>query len=110
MAWGQETDATDDVSFSQVVIYGGLDASLILASLLASPQYQAYFAAQVERHLARALATASVRERIAAMKAELRPAITAEAVRWLPEQEPDVAVAQWEAALQRVSDSLEANA
>ena len=40
---GQEIDASEDVSFSQSVIYGGLDASLILASLLASPQYQAYF-------------------------------------------------------------------
>ena len=106
---GWNTDATYDFSFSQRVIYGGLDASLILASLLASPQYQAYFAAQVERHLAGALATESVRERLAAMTAELRPAIAAEAVRWLPDQEPDVAVAQWEAVLQRVSDSLEAN-
>ncbi len=107
---GREADATEADSFSQSVIYGGLDASLILASLLASPQYQAYFAAQVEHHLAGALDTESVRERIAAMAVELRPAIAAEAVRWLPEQEPDVAVAQWEAALQRISDSLDANA
>ena len=107
---GQEIDAAKDVSFSQVVIYGGLDASLILASLLASPRYQAYFAAQIERHLAGALATETVRGRIAAVGTELRSAIAAEAVRWLPEQEPDVAVAQWEAALQRVSDSLEASA
>ena len=110
LGMGQETDATDDVSFSQVVVYGGLDASLILASLLASPRYQVYFAAQVERHLAGALATETVRGRLAALGAELRLAIAAEAVRWLPEQEPEVAVAQWEAALQRVSDSLEANA
>ncbi len=107
---GRETDATDDVSFSQAVIYGGLDASLILASRLASPQYQAYFAAQVERHLAGALATETVRGRLAVLGTELRSAIAAEALRWLPEQEPDVAVAQWEAALQRVSDSLETNA
>ena len=107
---GREADATDDVSFSQAVIYGGLDASLILASLLASPQYQAYFAAQVERHLAGALSTETVRGRLAVLGTELRPAIAAEAVRWLPEQEPEVAVAQWEAAMQRVSDSLEANA
>ena len=82
----------------------------ILASLLASPQYQAYFTAQVEQHLAGALATESVRSRLAALAAELRPAMAAEAARWWPEQEPDVAVAQWEAALQRFSDSLDTNA
>ena len=109
LGMGQVSDAAKDVSFSQVVIYGGLDASLILASLLASPQYQAYFAAQVERHLAGALATETVRGRLAVLGTELRSAIAAEALRWLPEQEPDVAVAQWEAALQRVSDSLGAN-
>ncbi len=64
----------------------------VLASLLANPQYQAYFTAQVERHLAGALATESVRGRLAALGAELRPAITAEAARWLPDQEPAVAV------------------
>ena len=106
---GQEIDASEDVSFSQAVIYGGLDASLILASLLASPQYQAYFAAQVERHLAGALDTGTVHDRLAALVVELRPAIAAEAVRWRPDQEPDVAVAQWEAALQRIADSLAAN-
>ena len=36
--------------------------------------------------------------------------MAAEAVRWLPEQEPTAAVAQWEAALQRFSDSLDTNA
>ena len=82
----------------------------ILASLLASPQYQAYFTAQVEQHLAGALATESVRSRLATLAAELRPAMAAEAARWWPEQEPDVAVAQWEAALQRFSDSLDTNA
>ena len=95
----------------QAVIDSGTRGSLIpiLASLLANPQYQAYFAAQVERHLAGALATASVRQRLAALVAELRPGIAAEAVRWRPDQEPDVAVAQWEAALQRLSDSLDAS-
>ena len=56
----------------------------ILASLLANPQYQAYFTAEVERHLAGALDTASVRERLDALAAELRPAMAAEAARWLP--------------------------
>ena len=82
----------------------------ILASLLASPQYQAYFTAQVERHLAGALATAAVRERLDALAATLRPAMAAEAARWRPAQEPAMAVAQWEAALQRLADSLDANA
>ena len=48
-------------------------------------------------------------DRLAALVVELRPAIAAEAVRWRPDQEPDVTVAQWEAALQRISDSLAAN-
>ena len=82
----------------------------ILASLLASPQYQAYFTAQVERHLAGTLATASVRERLTALAAQLRPAMAAEAARWRPEQAPAAAVAQWEAALQRLADSLAAKA
>ena len=82
----------------------------ILASLLASPQYQAYFTAEVERHLAGALATESVRSRLAALAAELRPAMAAEAARWWPAQEPAAAVTQWEAALQRFSDSLDAKA
>ncbi len=82
----------------------------ILASLLANPQYQAYFTAQVERHLAGALATESVRGRRAALAAALRPAIVAEAARWVPDQEPAVAVAQWEAALQGFSDALDAKA
>ena len=83
---------------------------LVLASLLASPQYQTYFTAQVERHLAGELDTASVRERLDALAAELRPALAAEAARWLPEQEPAVAVAQWEAALHRFAASMDTNA
>ena len=82
----------------------------ILASLLANPQYQAYFTAEVERQLAGTLATEAVRSRLAALAAEVRPAMTAEAARWRPDQEPVVAVAQWEAALQRFEDSLDANA
>ncbi len=82
----------------------------ILTSLLASPQYQAYFTAEVERHLDGALATASVRDRLDALAAELRPAMATEAARWLPEQEPAVAVARWETALERFSDSLDAKA
>ena len=102
-------DATEDISFSQVVIDSGAWGPLIpiLASLMASPQYQAYFTAQVERHLAGALATESVQGRLAALGAELRPAIAAEAARWLPDQEPAVAVVQWGAAMQRLSDSLD---
>ena len=92
----------------QAVIGSGPHPS-ILASLLASPQYQAYFTTQVERHLAGALATEAVRSRLAALVAELRPAMAAEAARWLPDQESTVAVAQWEAALQRLSDSLDAS-
>ncbi len=105
---GQETDATEEATFSPVVISSAMQS--FLASLLASPQYQAYFTAQAERHLTGALATESVRGRLAALGAELRPAMAAEAARWLPDQEPAAAVAQWEAALQRVSDGLDANA
>ncbi len=105
-------DAIEDIAFSQGVINAGARGPhvSILASLLANPQYQAYFTAQVERHLAGALATQSVRDRLAALTTELRPAIAAEAARWLPEQEPVVMVAQWEAALQRISASLESHA
>ena len=94
-------------SFESVINSGG-SLFPILASLLASPQYQAYFTAEVERHLAGALATESVRSRLAALVAELRPAIAAEAARWLPDREPAGMVAQWEAAMQRIADSLEA--
>ena len=82
----------------------------ILASLLQNPQYQAYFTAQVERHLAGALAPAAVRARLDALAAQLRPEMAAEAARWRPDQEPADALAQWEAALQRFSDSLDAKA
>ena len=82
----------------------------VLASLLRNAQYRAYFAAQTEQYLAGVLDTAAVRERLDALAAELRPAMAAEAARWLSEQEPAVAVAQWEAALQRLSNSLEGNA
>ena len=104
----QDTNPTEVVSFSPIAISSALQS--FLASLLASPQYQAYFTAQAERHLAGALATDSVRDRLAALAVELRPAMAAEAARWLPDQEPAAAVAQWEAALQRVSDGLEVNA
>ena len=56
-----------------------LPAIPILGSLLASPRYQAYFAAQIERHLAGALATETVRGRLAVLGTELRSAIAAEA-------------------------------
>ena len=82
----------------------------ILAGLLENAQYQAYFTEQVERHLAGALATETVRRRLAALAAEARPALPTEAARWRPVQAPDVAVAQWEAALQRFADSLDTNA
>ena len=107
-----EIDVTEDISFSQVLIDNSALGPLItiLASLLDSPQYQAYFTAQIERHLAGALDTASVRERIATLVTALRPAMAAEAVRWRPEQEPAAAVDQWAAALQRLADSLDTNA
>ncbi len=111
--WDAEvTLGLKDIPSSQGVIDSGARGPLvmILASLLASPQYQAYFTAQVERHLTGALATAAVRGRLAALTAALRPAIAAEAARWLPEQEPAAVVAQWAAAMQRLSASLDASA
>ena len=80
----------------------------VLASLLQNPQYQAYLTDQVERHLAGALASASVRERLDALVSEARPTMAAEAARWRSEQTPAAAVSQWAAALQRFVDSLEA--
>ena len=108
--WDAEaTFGLDGLPSDQEVLNSGGSLIPILASLLANPQYQAYFAAEVERHLAGALATESVRGRLAALTTTLRPAIAAEAARWLPEQEPAAVVAQWEAAMQRVSDSLDAS-
>ena len=93
----------------QTVIDRGGRFSRILASLLAHPQYQAYFTTQVERHLAGALTTESVQDRLAALVTELHPAIAAESARWLPDREPAVMVEQWEEAMQRVADSLDAS-
>ena len=108
--WDAETTfglrQRQDISFSQASINHGVSFIPILASLLASPQYQAYFTAQVERHLAGALATESVRDHLAALGTELRPVMAAEAARWLPDREPAVMVAQWEAALQWIADAL----
>ena len=108
----QGVDAPQDIAFNQVVIDGGAPSPFIpiLSSLMANPQYQAHFTAQVERHLAGALATESVRDRLASLAAELRPAIAAEAARWLPDREPAVMVEQWEATLQRIAAALDANA
>ena len=91
----------------QAVIDSDEQLPRLLASLLANPQYQAYFTAQIERHLAGALAPETVRRRLATLRAELRPAIAAEAARWLPDREPAAMVTQWEAALQRIADSLD---
>ncbi len=104
-------DATRDIAFSQTVIDSGTQGPFIpiLASLLANAQYQAYFTTQVEGHLAGALATEAVRSRLATLVEQLHPAIAAEAARWLPDQEPAAAAAQWEAAMQRISDSLDAS-
>ena len=104
---GRETDATQNIPFNPVVIGSGVRG--VLASLLANPQYQAYFTAEIKRHLAGPLATAAVRDRLAALAAEMRPAMAAEAARWLPEQEPAATMALWEAAIQRISDSLDAS-
>ena len=105
---GHGIEAIEDISFSQAAINTGVHNPFIriFTSLMASPQYQVYFATQVERYLSGALATEAVRERLAALMTELRPAIAAEAARWLPEQEPAVLVAQWEAVLQWIADML----
>ena len=108
----QGIDTPQDTAFSQTVIDRGAHGPFIpiLASLLANPQYQAYFTAQVERHLAGVLATESVRDRLAALTTELRPAIAAEAARWVPQQDSAVTVTQWESAMQRIAAALDANA
>ena len=107
-AWDAETTfGLYGLPSNELVLTSGGSLIPILASLLANPQYQAYFTAEVERHLAGALATETVRGRLAALTTTLRPAIAAEAARWLPEQGPAAAVAQWEAAMQRVADSLD---
>ncbi len=108
----QGIDTPQDTAFSQTVIDRGAHGPFIpiLASLLANPQYQAYFTVQVERHLAGALSPEAVHERLAALTMELRPAIAAEAARWVPEQDPAALVAQWESAMQRIAAALDGNA
>ena len=109
IVWDAEaTFERDENTFERVVV-GGTRLGQVLASLLQNAQYRAYFIAQIKRHLAGALDTESVRARLAALAAELRPEMAAEAARWLPNQEPAVAVAKWEAALQQVADSLDAS-
>ena len=110
IVWDAETAFMNTENTFERVVIGGTRLGQVLASLLKNDQYRAYFTAQIERHLAGVLSTAAVRERLAALAAELRPEMAAEAARWLPDQEPAAAVAQWEAALQQVADSLDASA
>ena len=110
IVWDAEsTFERDEDTFERVVLEKGR-LGRMLASLLQNAQYRTYFAAQVEHHLVGALDTASVRARLDALAAELRPEIAAEAARWLPEHETAVLVAQWEAELQRISDTFDADA
>ena len=109
IVWDAETTFMNTENTLERVVIGGTRIGQVLASLLHNEQYRAYFTAQIERHLAGALDTAAVRERLAALAAELRPEMAAEAARWLPDQEPAAAVAQWETALQQVADSLDAS-
>ena len=109
LAWDAEATFTNEENTFERVVTGGTQLGQMFASLLQNAQYRTYFADQVERHLAGVLASESVRSRLTALAAELRPVIAAEAARWRPEQEPATTVAQWEAALERLSDSLTAN-
>ena len=106
LVWDAEATFMNTEKTFERVVTDGTQLGQMFTSLLQNAQYRTYFAAQVERHLAGALATESVRRRLTALSAELRPAIAAEAARWYPEPEP-AAVEQWEAALQRLSDSLD---
>ena len=109
IVWDAETTFMNTENTFERVVIGGTRLGQVLASLLQNAEYSAYFTAQIERHLEGVLDTASVRARLAALAAELRPEMVAEAARWLPGQEPAAAVAQWEAALQQVADSLDAS-
>ena len=105
-AWDAEATFMSTEHTFERVVTGDTLLGQVLASLLRNAQYRAYFAAQAEQHLAGVLDTAAVRERLDTLAAALRPAMAAEAARWLSEPEPAVAVARWEAALQRLSNSL----
>ncbi len=109
IVWDAETTFMNTENTFERVVIGGTRLGQALAGLLQNDQYRAYFTAQIERQLAGVLDTASVRERLAALAAELRPEMAAEAARWLPDQEPAAAVAQWETALRQVADSLDAS-
>ena len=108
IVWDAETAFMNTENTFERVVIGGTRLGQVLASLLQNDQYRAYFTAQIERHLAGVRWTLqSVRARLAALAAEVRPEMAAEAARWRPDQQPAAAVAQWETALQQVADSLD---
>ncbi len=109
-SWDAETTFGSTENMFERAVNGDTLLGQVLVSLLRNAQYRTYFTAQAEQHLAGVLDTTAVRERLDALAAELRPAMAAEAARWLPEQEPAVAVAQWEAALRQLSNSLQDSA
>ena len=81
--WDAEvTFGTTENTLARVVTRGS-DLEQVLTSLLRNAQYRAYFAAELERHLAGALSPEQVLARIDALQAAVRPAMGAEAQRWV---------------------------
>ena len=84
------------------VITNGSDLEQVLTSLLQNSQYRVYFAAELKRHLAGALSPEQVLAQMDALEAAVRPAMGAEAQRWVAEGASAIYVAAWERALMHI--------
>ena len=84
------------------VITNGSDLEQVLTSLLKNAQYRAYFAAELERHLTGVLSPEQVLAQVDALEAAVRPAMGAEAQRWVAEGMSAMYVPAWERALTHI--------
>ncbi len=88
------------------VVTNESDLGQVLVSLLQNAQYRAYFAAELERHLAGALSPERVLAQLDALEAAVRPAMSAEAERWVAEGASALYVPAWERALTHLRHSV----
>ena len=102
LAWDAEATFTGEENTFERVVTGEIQLGQMLASLLQNAQYRTYFADQIERHLAGALSPEQVLAQIDALEAAVRPAMGAEAQRWVGKGVSATYVAAWERALTRI--------
>lgn len=102
--WDAEETFMSTENTLERVVASGTNLGQVLASLLQSEQYRAYFVAELERHLAGALSPEQVLVRLDTLEATLRPAMGAEAQRWTEDGSPVTYVAAWERALMHIRD------